>query len=152
MVNFALFYGANEWGLKHRLGITLKEARRIMKAIFEGMPRFVSFRAAFENQVLKHMFSVTMTGRRRYFKRKEEFVDGSEYLKYVGDMTKLAMCYCHYNNPFGDEFMLITQGHDEIGFEVPEEIAKQMVKAGERFVKSMPVEVEGNIKDHWSKG
>ncbi|MHA2044700.1 MAG: DNA polymerase, partial [Candidatus Thorarchaeota archaeon] len=88
MVNFALFYGANEWGLKHRLGITLKEARRIMKAIFEGMPRFVSFRAAFENQVLKHMFSVTMTGRRRYFKRKEEFVDGSEYLKYVGEIKR----------------------------------------------------------------
>ena len=175
-INFALFYGANEWGLKFRVGITLKEARRIMKAIFSGLPTFVVFREAFENQVVKHMTSVTMIGRRRYFKRKEDFIDGSDYTKYIGkikregfnhpiqgtgaDMTKLAMCYCHYNNPFGDKFMMVTQGHDEIGFEVSEEIAKEalefakgeMVKAGEKFIKSMPVEVEGHIKDHWSKG
>jgi DNA polymerase I-like protein with 3'-5' exonuclease and polymerase domains len=175
-INFGLFYGANEWGLKHRLGITLKEARRIMKAIFEGIPRFVSFRTAFENQVVKNLCSVTMTGRKRYFKERTDFIDGAEYMKYINrvrregfnhpiqgtgaDMTKLAMCYCHYNNPFGDKFMMVTQGHDEIGFEVAEEIAEEalefakgeMIKAGEKFIHSMPVEVEGHIKDHWSKG
>ncbi len=175
-VNFGLFYGLNEWGLKHRLGITLKEARRIMKAIFEGMPRFVSFRTAFENQVVKHLMSVTMTGRKRYFKERNDFVDGAAYMKHLSrirregfnhpiqgtgaDMTKLAMCYCHYNNPFGEKFMLVTQGHDEIGFEVKEEIAEEalafakaeMIKAGEKFIKKMPVEVDGHIKDYWSKG
>jgi twinkle protein len=55
--------------------------------------------------------------------------------------------------------MMVTQGHDEIGFEVSEDIAEEalvfakeeMVKAGEKFIKSVPVEVEGYIKDHWSK-
>ena len=174
-INFALFYGANEWGLKFRVGITLKEARRIMKAIFGGLPTFVAFRAAFENKVVEYMYSITMTGRRRYFKRVENFVDGSDYIKHISkikregfnhpiqgtgaDMTKLAMCYCHYNNPFGEKFMMVTQGHDEIGFEVTEDIAEEalsfakgeMVKAGEKFIKSVPVEVEGYIKDHWSK-
>jgi DNA polymerase-1 len=147
-----------------------------MEAIFGGMPTFVAFRMAFENKVVEHMLSVTMLGRRRYFERKETFINGDDYTKYLGrikregfnhpiqgtgaDMTKLAMCYCHYNNPFGEKFMLVTQGHDEIGFEVTEDIAEEarefataeMVRAGERFVKSMPVEVEGHIKDHWSKG
>jgi len=175
-VNFGLFYGANEYGLKYRLGITLKESIRIMTSVFGGMPRFVSFRAAFENKVIDMGYSVTMAGRRRYFETKSDFIDGGEYLKYIGkikregfnhpiqgtgaDMTKLAMCYCHYNNPFGEKFKLVTQGHDEIGFEVSEDIAKEadefakgeMIKAGEKFIKSMPVEVEGVIKNHWSKG
>lgn len=175
-VNFGLFYGTNEQGLKFRLGITLKEAKRIMLAVFGGMPRFVSFRTAFENKVVELGYSVTMAGRRRYFESKSKFIDGSDYLKYLGrmkregfnhpiqgtgaDMTKLAMCYCHYNNPFGDKFKLVTQGHDEIGFEVSEGIAteaaefakKQMVSAGEKFIKSMPVEVEAVIENHWSKG
>lgn len=175
-VNFGLFYGSNEYGLKYRLGITLKEATRIITAVFGGMPRFIAFRTAFENKVVESGYSVTMAGRRRYFETREQFLDGSDYLKYLGkvkregfnhpiqgtgaDMTKLAMCYCHYNNPFGDKFKLVTQGHDEIGFEVSEEIAteaaefakKEMIKAGEKFIKSMPVEVEAVIKDHWSKG
>jgi DNA polymerase I-like protein with 3'-5' exonuclease and polymerase domains len=176
MVNFALFYGATEHSLKHRLGITLKEAIAIMKAVFEGIPRFVSYRVAFENLVLEKGYSITMAGRRRYFDTKEKFIDGSDYLKHVGkirregfnhpiqgtgaDMTKLAMCYCHYNNPFGDKFKLVTQGHDEIGFEVSEDIAeeaaefakREMIKAGEKFIRSMPVEVEAIIEDYWSKG
>jgi DNA polymerase-1 len=175
-INFGLFYGINEYGLKYRLGITLKESIRIMTAVFGGMPRFVSFRAAFENIVVDKGYSVTMAGRRRYFKTKDKYIDGSDYLKTIGkikregfnhpiqgtgaDMTKLAMCYCHYNNPFGDKFKLVTQGHDEIGFEVSEDIVKEaeefakkeMIKAGEKFIKSMPVEVEGVIKNHWSKG
>ena len=175
-VNFGLFYGSTEHGLKFRLGVTLKEATRIMVAVFGGMPRFVSFRTAFENIVVEKGYSITMAGRRRYFEPKNKFIDGSDYVKYLGrvkregfnhpiqgtgaDMTKLAMCYCHYNNPFGDKFKLVTQGHDEIGFEVSEDIAteaaefakKEMIIAGEKFIKSMPVEVDAIIKDHWSKG
>lgn len=175
-INFGLFYGINEYGLKYRLGITLKEAKRIMLAVFGGMPRFVSFRTAFENTVVERGYSVTMAGRRRYFEHRDKFIDGGDYIKYLGrvkregfnhpiqgtgaDMTKLAMCYCHYNNPFGDKFKLVTQGHDEIGFEVSKDIVKEaeefakeeMIKAGQKFIKSMPVEVEAVVKDHWSKG
>jgi len=175
-INFGLFYGIDERGLKFRLGITLKEATRIMLAVFGGMPRFVSFRTAFENKVVETGYSVTMAGRRRYFEPRDKFIDGGDYIKYLGkvkregfnhpiqgtgaDMTKLAMCYCHYNNPFGDKFKLVTQGHDEIGFEVSEDIVieaaefakNEMIKAGEKFIHSMPVEVEAVIEDHWSKG
>ena len=55
---------------------------------------------------------------------------------------------------------LIGEVHDEIVFEIAEDIQEEadkfirekMIEAGEIFVTAVPVEVDGQLKPYWEKG
>ncbi len=76
------------------------------------------------------------------------------------DMTKLALIWLR--EAFKREKLdikIVNTVHDEIVVDCAEEIAEQVLKiveyemkrAGEVFIKAVPVDVEATIKDYWTK-
>jgi len=174
-VNFAILYGSTEWGLSYNLGIPIEEARSMLESVREGYPTLTPFMNRFQDTVLDKGYSVTLTGRRRYFRTKGLYIDKWEYRKEIrairregfnhliqgsgADMLKMACNYIYYNNPFGDKLKLILIVHDEIVAEVDNEIAEGsldfiigcMLNAESRFLKSISPAVDGDISDRWIK-
>ena len=77
------------------------------------------------------------------------------------DITKYALAYIHkeLKNKKLDASLIHTV-HDEIVVEARDDIADnvarlledQMIKAGEKLLKKVPIKVDVNISDCWEKG
>lgn len=154
--NFAIIYGANKWGLAYSLNIKVEEAEEILNRFYDGYPVLKKRKESLVKLIKKNLFSVTMYGRRRYFKRQVFFTDNYEQYKYNrklekegfnhaiqgtgADIVKLALCKIYYENPFGinKNFKILLLVHDEILCEVRQEIAEEATE----FIKKCMLEVE----------
>jgi len=176
--NFAIIYGANEWGLSYSQSIPLEEAEKIVKEFWDGYPVLKKYKKKFVKLVMRDKFSTTMTGRRRYFEdpykgfypdektryryeRKLEKEGFNHAIQGTGvDMIKLAANRIYYTNPFkiNVDFKLILIVHDEIYNEVREEISveamefikKCMLEVEQEFLGDIPAAVEGELSQVWS--
>lgn len=171
--NFAILYGTSAKGLAYNFQIPWEDGKEILERHKLKYPNLHAFIDLVREQILARGYSVTPFGRRRYFtipKRwtrynfKEKFKIFREGFNHVvqggsADMIKLSMIWIDQRNPFGDKLRLLMQVHDEIVVEIAKDIEKeadafireQMIKAGEVFVKSVPVDVGGEIHPYWTK-
>ena len=175
-MNFAVVYGSTAKGLAYNFGIPVLEAKEYLKRFFTQYGGLNNFIKMFGQKCLEYGYTVTMFGRKRYLSFPSNPTTYKEHRKLYGekrkavnnlpqgtsaDMIKLALIYMYYDNPFGlDNFRPLLTVHDEIVVEFKEEITEQakefigtcMQKAGDIFLKTIPVAYDINVADYWAKG
>jgi DNA polymerase I-like protein with 3'-5' exonuclease and polymerase domains len=172
-LNFAIIYGTSAKGIAYNFQIPHKEGLAILDRHRNLYPSLHSFIDVSREQILARGYSVTPLGRRRYFtvpnkfdryNIKEKFKIYKEGFNHIiqggsADMLKIAMVTVWENNPFGKLLRAVMSIHDEIVYEIHKSILEEgeafirdeMIKAGQIFIKSIPVEVGINIAPHWEK-
>lgn len=173
-INFSVIYLISPHGLNYRYGIEKEDGKRYIADFFKLYSRYNEFAMASCKKILEHGFSITMAKRKRFFTvpKNLKMSDFSlfnsikrEGLNFMiqgtaAEINKLAKIYMYYENPFGfDKLHALFPVHDEIVVEYDETIEKEAVefiekcmkKAGEKYLKQIPVE-HGIILDKcWHK-
>ncbi|MBI5525142.1 MAG: hypothetical protein HY897_02330 [Deltaproteobacteria bacterium] len=179
VINFGLAYGMGPGALaaqmkadmagEDRAKMNVREAERLLATYFKTFPTIYSYLESSAAEALERGYCVTLGGRKCRLpnaKGLSEF-DRQAVLRFAknmpiqgtnADIAKLAM------TKIDEEFEkaaigggLINMVHDELVAEVPADRAReaalmvkeQMMKAGARFVRHVPMEVECHIGDFW---
>jgi len=172
-LNFAVLYGTSAKGIAYNFGIPHSEGLEILSRHRELYPSLHSFIDLSREQIVSRGYSTTPLGRKRYFvvphkftryNIKEKFKIYKEGFNHIiqggsADMLKIAMVTIYENNPFGSFLRAVMSIHDEIVYEIHKSILKdgeefirqEMIKAGQIFIKSIPVEVGIKVAPHWEK-
>jgi DNA polymerase I-like protein with 3'-5' exonuclease and polymerase domains len=164
-INFGLCYGMSSTGLAERLGISSKEAQEFISTYFRAYPRVKSTLDQLGLKAVSSGYSETPLGRKRYFKPADSF-GAQKSLERKGRNTPIqATCGDILKTAVRNlmkypDLEIVNLVHDEIVVEVSEELASMemvekireaMVRAGEEFLYSVPVEVDIVVDDVWRK-
>lgn len=166
-INFGLIYGMSSFGLAKQLQITNQQANQYIERYFAHYPLVRDYMNQSRKQAYDYGFVETLWGRRLYLpdiksknipKRNaaERLAINAPMQGTAADIIKKAMndiCAQYQNNP---DIRLIMQVHDELVFEVKNELAKKaliditqiMEKAGELSIKLV---VEAKLGQHWEE-
>ena len=164
-MTFALSYGSAAWNIANKFNMSIEEAEEQIKDYWSLYKVLQQWSRREGLLAFAKGYSETMWGRRRYYDtkamRKDEVMRQGANHAVQGtsaDMLKLAIYQCdkqfvdrHYNST------LINFVHDELEAETlsneAEEIAwvckEEMEKAGQEFVKIIPIPAEVKIGGHW---
>lgn len=166
-VNFGLLYGMGAKKLSDTLGITTKEAKEIIERYFETFPSVKGYFSSVVEQAKSVGYVETLLHRRRYF----DFGSATPMLKAAyereavntvfqgsaSDLIKLSMnAIDTIIRTEGLRARMLLQIHDELIFEVDEDVASEL---GKRFVDVMesimklriPLKTSFNIGNHWGE-
>jgi DNA polymerase-1 len=166
-VNFGLLYGMGQKKLSDTLGITTKEAKEIIERYFETFPSVKGYFSGIVDQAKEMGYVETLLHRRRYF----DFTTATPMLKAAyeresvntvfqgsaSDLIKLSMnAIDEMIRNEGLRARMLLQIHDELIFEVDEEVAPQLAQ---RFVDAMenilklrvPLKTSMHIGNHWGE-
>lgn len=143
MVNFAIIYGVSPYGLARRIGMDVKDTRRIIEnylSNYKGVQRYI---AEVKEFARKNGFVKTLFGRRRDIPQLaakdqniraegERIAVNTPIQGTAADIMKIAMIRIHRRLRAQNlRAMMILQVHDELVFEVPNdelELVKTIVK------------------------
>lgn len=175
-INFLTLYGGSAKKLHKILGFSLQKSKKIISSINDAYSVLTVFREKYGEAVFDKGYSVTVFGRKRFYAKKNLYTSIEEFQQIKGeimrqgynaliqgtgaDIVKLALIKCFYENPFGiDNFKLLLQVHDEIVFEVREDIVKEAVdfikksleEVEQQFLGEIPAVAEVTINDYWAK-
>ena len=164
-INFGLCYGQTSSGLAEKLDISSKKAQDFITRYFKQYPAVKNTLDQLGLKGISAGYSETPLGRKRYFKPADSFSAQKSLERKgrntpiqatCGDILKKAIQYL-MSKP---ELKIINLVHDEIVFEISEEeatmeavkaIREAMVRAGQEFIKSVPIKVEIVVDDVWRK-
>jgi DNA polymerase-1 len=131
-------YGISAFGLSQNLGIGREEAAAYIARYFERMPRVKAFIEGTIETARHQGYVTTLFGRRRpipelasgNFQQRslgERLAVNSVIQGTAADIIKVAMIRCHdrLKREYPDA-RLVIQVHDELVFEVPVEVAKEV--------------------------
>jgi DNA polymerase-1 len=171
-INFGLMYGRGANSLAIQLGVSVEEAEKLLGKYFTTYRRVKAWLDKAGREAVKKNYSTTLAGRKRWFKEadpgdplyhrlishierqgKNTPIQGSS-----ADMTKYALVGIYRALQEGryDAFPIHTV-HDEIVVEVREDqaeavrevVEREMIKAGEKLLKKVPVRVDAKIASAW---
>ncbi len=166
-VNFGLLYGMGQKKLSDTLGITTKEAKEIIEKYFASFPTVKAYFRSIVESSKEKGYIETLLKRRRYFDYEnatpmyraayERESVNSVFQGSVSDIIKLSMNKIH--SIINEEKLnakMLLQIHDELIFEVDENIADEL---GKRFRDIMdtivelhiPLKASLNIGDNWGE-
>jgi len=166
-VNFGLLYGMGAKKLSDTLGISTKEAKEIIEKYFETFPSVKGYFSAIVEQAKELGYVETLLGRRRYF----DFATATPMLKAAyereavnavfqgsaSDLIKLSMNAIDKRiREEGLHARMLLQIHDELIFEVDEDIAQTLaVEFVEMMEEIMPLRIplktSMHIGNHWGE-
>lgn len=166
MVNFGIIYGISAFGLAQRLGVSRKEAAKLIETYFELYPGVRKYMEKSIADARKSGYAVTMLGRRRTLRdinsrnatarqAAERDAINTPIQGSAADLIKLAMVRVDRKlKELGMKTKMILQIHDELLFDVPvDEVdaAKAIVKdAMEGAMKfDVPLEVSIGTGKNW---
>lgn len=156
----------------------IRRAREVLDAYFRAYPKVKMWLMWAETQPFEPGYTESMLGRKRWFTpidranlREEDIRKAEASMRNQGkntpiqasnaDITKMAMVAIA-NRIFNDgwDAMIVNTIHDEILVEVREDqadavakiVSEEMIRAGERLIKRVPVEADPVIADMWIKG
>jgi len=166
-INFGLMYGRGAKSLSAQLGTDEERGRKLIEEYFANYPKVQRFLQKTASRATRERTSRTLAGRIRKFgdapveddkgaMRREAMnypIQGSS-----ADIAKLALAYMRQELN-GLDARLINSIHDEFVVECAEDLApevskkmeKAMIRAGERLLKKVPVEVEVVVSREWMK-
>jgi len=166
-VNFGILYGMGQKKLSDELGITSKEAKEIIVNYFEAFPTIQSFLTKIQEDVKSIGYVETILKRRRIFDyenatgmQKAAFMRESVNAVFQGsaaDLIKLSMLeiesYIKEENIDGE---MLLQIHDELIFEVKEEIVEDVGEKLKYIMQNImklevPLECSVSIGDSWGE-
>lgn len=171
-INFGLAYGMGAGGLSQIVGGNAEEAEKLLKNYFKNYPQIAAFLEKSARFAVENGYSITMAGRKRYYKLPENPDDfkAMAAIERKGkntpiqgtnaDMIKLALVWMRKAIISQNlDAKIINTVHDEIVVECEESIVNQveklikdtMILSGEEFIKSVPTEVDCTVADFWTK-
>jgi DNA polymerase-1 len=166
-INFGLCYGMTSKGLSESLNIDSDRAEHFINQYFRTYPQVKVTLQQLGMKAISTGYATTLLGRKRYFKAANSF-GAQKSLERKGrntpiqgtcaDILKKAIDYLQHSLTEHDA-KIINLVHDEIVVEVRKDqvekvkgiIEKDMVQAGQDFIKSIPVEVDIIVDNVWRK-
>lgn len=135
-VNFGLLYGMSEFGLIRQLGFTRQESQDYIKQYFHRYPGIYEYMQRTRQVALEQGFVETISGRRLYTpdidarnmmvrKGAERAAINAPLQGSAADIIKMAMIEVDKMLP-KDQAKMLLQVHDELVFEVDENIADEL--------------------------
>lgn len=171
--NFSALFGSGANNIAKKQRVSFEIATDILKSYRTANPVLIAHLNKVGLDTVRKGYATTLLGRRRNFKMpdysdKEEFNRRISAIKREGgnltiqgecaDIVKIAMIMLHKELTKVNG-RLLNAIHDEIVVEFPKEnmeeaqliISDCMIKAGQRFIKTIPVEVDLHTAEYWSK-
>jgi DNA polymerase-1 len=166
IVNFAIAYAVEAYGLAQRVGISRAEAKKVIEDYYETYKGVKKFMDAMPDVAREKGFLTSIFGRRRYFPsindrnfsvrtRAEREAINMPLQGSASDIVKIAMLKTDEAlRRAGLKTRMIMQVHDELLFEAPEaevERAMEIIKNSmETAVElDVPLLVEIGAGDNW---
>lgn len=173
-INFGLMYGRGPASLSNQIGLSVDESRNLLEVYFSKYKKVKQWLDRMGQQSLRQGYVRTIGGRKRMFILPDK--SDPDFQKLVGsierqgknmpiqgtsaDITKYALVYiykeindknldAHLIHTVHDE--IVAEARDDIVEEVADLVEKQMIRAGEKLLKKVPVKVDINISDCWEK-
>lgn len=166
-INFGLCYGMSSKGLSERLNIPGDKAESFINQYFRAYPKVKETLQALGMKAVNDLCSVTLGGRKRYYPATDSF-SGQKSLERkgrntpiqgtCGDILKKAILYLSESLK-GYDAAMVNLVHDEVVIEACEDQAEAvkgivrrcMIRAGEDYIKSIPIEVDVKSGKEWRK-
>ena len=141
VINFGILYGMGVTALQKQLGTDRKEAQQFYNNYFEQFPTLATYLENTKKEAEEKGYTLTFFGRRRYFeafKSKLLYVRASAERQASNapiqgteaDIIKLAMVRIAEHlkkEKAGDDIRMLLQVHDELVFEMKEQLVKEHV-------------------------
>jgi DNA polymerase-1 len=170
-INFGLAYGMGPGGLATVTGVSLSEAERLLKRYFQAYPQVKQYLDRSARTAVERGFAETLGGRKLFLQIGER-MEGPDLAAVTrvaknmpiqgtnADMLKVAMAGVRRRLLDGGmDARMVNCVHDEIlieaeegeAWDAAEVVREEMVKAGERYVKKVPIVVDVSVGDSWLK-
>lgn len=175
VINFGILYGMGVVALRQNLGegTTREAAQQFLNAYFNTFTRLAEYLEETKQFARDHGYTKTMFGRRRYFPgivSSAPFIRASAERMAInapiqgteGDVLRLALLRIDEyieKEGLGEKVRALLQVHDELVFEVAEELADTVVPSLRRLMsgvldgqdtKGVPIEVEAKAGPNWT--
>ena len=165
-INFGLLYGLSAHSLSIQLGIEHKKAQEFIDMYFASYPGINIYLGKVSQETIKNGYYTTMFGRRRKFEdinskmwnvraSAERMARNFPMQGAQADILKMAMLkVSDYCNQFGEEMRMILTVHDEIVFEVKEQLVDQLCRKVPDLMTSVcslavPLKVGVKVGKNW---
>lgn len=161
VINFGILYGMGVNSLTKALGTKRAEAQKFYNEYFEKFPQLAEYIDGVKSDTKELGYTKTYFGRRRYFegiKSKVPFIRAMAERMAINapiqgtnaDMIKIAMGriddYIRKNKLYNDVFVLL-QVHDELIFEIREDLIKKVAPEIEKIMENIiPLEEARGVK------
>jgi DNA polymerase-1 len=164
IVNFGILYGMGVNSLRKQMGGDRKEAQEFYDGFFNQFPKATSYLDATIEYARKHGYTETIFGRRRAFSNinaklpfiramAERMALNAPIQGTSADIIKLAMVhiesYLQETKKLSSHVRLILQVHDEIIFEVHNDVHDEFKKKAQELMEQVLdnsyLEIETNI-------
>ena len=166
VVNFGIMYGAGAFRMSKELGISMKDAKKLVDTYFETYPGIQSYIQKTIEEAHMKGYVHTLGGRKRYAqalgtsnlniqRAEERALINMPIQGTAAELIKIAMINIHNKiKENGYKAKMILQIHDELIFEVPkyeiENVAKLVKFEMENAVElSIPLKVDFNWGLSW---
>lgn len=168
-INFGLIYGMSEFGLSKQLKISRTDAKHYIKRYFQHYPKVLEYMEQTRQNASKIGFVETIFGRRLYLpdlqaknialqKSAQRAAINAPMQGSAADLIKMAML--NLSRKIAEQGLqnyikLLLQIHDELIFEVRQEVAEVMQNLVIREMcevakLKVPLEVSANIAENWA--
>ncbi len=173
-INFGILYGMGVNALKANLGGTREEAQTFYNEYFNTFTGLARYLDSIKAETAERGYTETLFGRRRYFSgmrsplpyvraQAERMAINAPIQGTQADLIKIAMKkigdYIAENN-YGEDVRMILQVHDELVFEVREDLvencAQEFKSIMEKVIplkqtKGVPILAEANVGENWGE-
>jgi len=166
VINFSILYGKTPFGLSKELGITVQEASQYITTYFEEYPRVRKFLDIVTETAKLHGFVETFYGTRRYISginatnknvqaQAVRMAVNTVVQGTAANIIKKVMIELHEEFKNNENIKMLLQVHDELIFEVRDELAKEYMKKIEKIMentvkfKKVPLKANGSVAKNW---
>ncbi|NTW15381.1 MAG: DNA polymerase I [Candidatus Moranbacteria bacterium] len=166
--NFGIMYGMSAYGLSQRLGMPVDEAATFIENYFERFAGVARYMESTKASAAERGYVETELGRRRYvpelLSSNRALVSAGERMAInmpiqglAADIMKLAMLRVAEILPeYCDRARILLQVHDELVFEVAEDIAEGFAARARGAMEaayelSVPLIVEAKVGGNWGE-
>lgn len=165
-INFGLLYGMGSRKLAETIHVSQSEAKSFIERYFASFPTVKNYLESIKAFAKEHGYVETLLGRRRYFDYESAnafaragFERESVNTLFQGsaaDIIKLSMNKLHAEKVDKEKRLMLLQIHDELIFEVREEIAEAFAKEAQEIMEKIyplrvPLECSVAIGDNWGE-
>ena len=154
-------------GLSDKLSIPSEKAESFINQYFRAYPKVKNTLQMLGMKAVNNRCSVTLGGRKRYYRATDSFSSQKALERKgrntpiqgtCGDILKKAILYLSESIKEYDA-AIVNLVHDEIVIEAREDhaeaigviVKRDMIQAGQDYIKAVPVEVDIKIDKVWRK-
>ena len=165
-INFGLLYGMGSKKLGDTLGISSKEAKIYIESYFKAFKSVKDYLKSVEDFAHINGYIKTLLNRKRLFNfesanamLKAAYLREAVNTMFQGsaaDLIKLSMVEIHKKYKNNDNMRMLLQIHDELIFEVKEELADEIIKDLKEIMENIyplnvPLKVSISKGNSWQK-